>query len=90
MPQPPMKPFTDSRIKAALVLSPSKPAAGDINKAFGSVSIPWLLMTGTKDIANIALKSTLDNLQMYLGDLSDADITVRPVPAANNIASHQP
>src|SRR5262249_62156102 len=45
--------FTDSRIKAALVLSPSKPAAGDVNKAFGSVSIPWLLMTGTKDIANI-------------------------------------
>jgi predicted dienelactone hydrolase len=45
--------FTDSRIKAALVLSPSKPAAGDVSKAFGSVSIPWLLMTGTKDIANI-------------------------------------
>jgi predicted dienelactone hydrolase len=45
--------FTDSRIKAALVLSPSKPAAGDVDKAFGRVSIPWLLMTGTKDIANI-------------------------------------
>lgn len=45
--------FTDSRIKAALVLSPSKPAAGDVSKAFGSVSLPWLLMTGTKDIANI-------------------------------------
>ncbi len=45
--------FTDARIKAALVLSPSKPAVGDVNKAFANVPIPWLLMTGTKDIANI-------------------------------------
>jgi predicted dienelactone hydrolase len=45
--------FTDPRIKAALILSPSKPAAGDVTKAFAKVTIPWLLMTGTKDIANI-------------------------------------
>lgn len=45
--------FTDPRIKAALVLSPSQPAAGDVNKAFANVTLPWLLMTGTKDIANI-------------------------------------
>lgn len=45
--------FTDPRIKAALVLSPSKPAAGDVNKVFADVTLPWLLMTGTKDIANI-------------------------------------
>ncbi len=45
--------LTDARIKAALVLSPSKPAIGDVSKAFANVSIPWLLMTGTKDIANI-------------------------------------
>ena len=45
--------FTDPRIKAALVLSPSKPAAGDTSKAFANVSLPWLLMTGTKDIARI-------------------------------------
>src|SRR5437762_7452932 len=45
--------FTDERIKAALVLSPSRPATGDPNKAFAQVKIPWLLMTGTKDIANI-------------------------------------
>jgi predicted dienelactone hydrolase len=45
--------FTDPRIKAAIVFSPSKPAVGDVNKAFEKVSLPWLLMTGTKDIANI-------------------------------------
>src|SRR5262245_54635876 len=39
-----------------------------------------------KDVVKLALASTMDNLQMYLGDLSDKDITVRPVPAANNIA----
>lgn len=45
--------LTDARIKAALVLSPSRPARGDVNKAFAEVKIPWLLMTGTKDIATI-------------------------------------
>ena len=39
-----------------------------------------------KDVIKIALKSTQDNLQMYLGDLSDKDLTTRPVPAANHIA----
>lgn len=39
-----------------------------------------------KDVAKLALTSVMDSLQMYLGDLSDKDITVRPVPAANNIA----
>lgn len=45
--------FTDPRIKAALVLSPSRPGAGDVQKAFGGVKIPWLLMTGTRDVALI-------------------------------------
>jgi hypothetical protein len=40
----------------------------------------------SKDVAKLALSSTMDNLKMYLGDLSDKDITVRPVPGANNIA----
>ncbi len=47
------KPLTDPRIKAAIAFSPSKPAAGDAATAFGSVSIPWLLMTGTNDVARI-------------------------------------
>jgi predicted dienelactone hydrolase len=45
--------FTDPRIKAALPMSPSVPAAGNVEKAFGGVRIPWLLMTGTKDVARI-------------------------------------
>src|ERR1700677_598637 len=40
----------------------------------------------TKDAIKLSLKSTQDILNMYLGDLSDQDITVRPVPTANNIA----
>ena len=44
--------FTDPRIKAALVLSPSRPA-GDPQKAFAGVRIPWMLMTGTRDVARI-------------------------------------
>ena len=41
--------FTDKRIKAALILSPSSPRRGDPNRAFADVAIPWMLMTGTKD-----------------------------------------
>jgi predicted dienelactone hydrolase len=69
--------FTDSRIKAALVLSPSKPAAGDINKAFGSVSIPWLLMTGTKDIANIG------GSPIGVGDMEARYAVYPALPAGN-------
>jgi hypothetical protein len=39
-----------------------------------------------KDVVKAALTSTQDTLQMFLGDLSDQDLTVHPVPAANNIA----
>ncbi len=45
--------FTDPRIKAAVAMSPSVPAAGNAERAFGSVRLPWLLMTGTKDVARI-------------------------------------
>ena len=45
--------LTDPRIKAALPMSPSSPAVGDPTSAFGKVSIPWLLMTGTKDVSAI-------------------------------------
>lgn len=43
------KGFTDARIKAAVVMSPSGPANGDNKQAFASVKLPWLLLTGTKD-----------------------------------------
>lgn len=42
-------------------------------------------MTGVQAIAH-ALKSAQGLVGMYLGDLSDADLHVRPVPGANNIA----
>jgi predicted dienelactone hydrolase len=45
--------FTDPRITAAIIMSPSSPRRGTPEEAFGKVSIPWMLMTGTKDIAPI-------------------------------------
>jgi predicted dienelactone hydrolase len=43
----------DSRIKAALPMSPSPPQRGDAATAFRSVRIPWLVMTGTLDSSPI-------------------------------------
>ena len=40
---------TDKRIDAALALSPSIPSYGHDEDTFAKVSIPWMLMTGTKD-----------------------------------------
>lgn len=46
--------FREPRIQAAILLSPSSPRrGGDSRQAFGEVSIPWLLMTGTHDVAPI-------------------------------------
>jgi uncharacterized damage-inducible protein DinB len=42
-------------------------------------------MTG-KDAIKYALRSTHGMVGMYLSDLSDADLLVRPVPGANHIA----
>ncbi|MCS7046037.1 MAG: DinB family protein [Gemmataceae bacterium] len=42
-------------------------------------------MTG-KEVLKAALTSTQTVLTMYLSDLSDTDLLVRPVPMANNIA----
>jgi len=45
--------LTDSRIDAAIVMSPSSPNQGTPARAFGNVSLPWLLMTGTQDVAEL-------------------------------------
>ena len=42
-------------------------------------------MTGCEAI-RAALEATKANLPMYVGDFSDADLLVRPVPAANHAA----
>ncbi len=57
--------FTDSRIQAAVVFSPSSPQAGRAEKAFGAVKIPWLLLTGTKDIAPIGGQNVASRLKVY-------------------------
>jgi len=45
--------FTDARIAAAVIMSPSSPRRGTPEAAFGNVARPWMLMTGTKDTAPI-------------------------------------
>ena len=45
--------FTDARIAAAVIMSPSSPRRGTPESAFRKVSLPWMLMTGTKDTAPI-------------------------------------
>lgn len=57
--------FTDLRIKAALCLSPSVPEKGSATKAFESVKIPWMLMTGTNDIAVIGVQELSARLGVF-------------------------
>lgn len=58
-------PFTDPRIRAAIAFSPSSPRRGDPATAFGSVKIPWMLMTGTKDVAAIGNADLASWLAVY-------------------------
>ena len=57
--------FTDARIRAAIAFSPSSPRRGDPARAFGSVRIPWMLMTGTKDTAPIGDQTVESRLAVY-------------------------
>jgi len=58
--------YTDARIKAAVMFSPSSPRrGGDPNLAFGQVSIPWMLMTGTKDVAPIGDADVASRLAVF-------------------------
>jgi len=61
--------FSDPRIKAALIMSPSVPMnrlAGDgPRQAFGAVAIPWMLMTGTKDVAAVGGATLESRLAVY-------------------------
>jgi predicted dienelactone hydrolase len=56
---------TDARIKAAMALSPSMPRMGSAETAFSHVSIPWLLMTGTKDRAPIGGQTPESRREVY-------------------------
>ncbi len=58
--------LTDKRIKAAIAFSPSSPRKGIEPKlAFGSVKIPWMLMTGTKDVAPIGDQDVKSRLSVF-------------------------
>lgn len=58
--------MADPRIKAAIIMSPGSPRAGvDPKQAFGSVKIPWLLMTGTKDISTIGDANVESRLAVF-------------------------
>ena len=43
------QPMAETRIKAAIIMSPSLPPRGDGKAAFAKVKLPWFLMTGTLD-----------------------------------------
>lgn len=56
---------TDPRIQAACAFSPSSPRAGSVDAAFGSVRIPWMLMTGTEDVSPIGGIDVESRLAVY-------------------------
>lgn len=57
--------FTEARIKAAVAFSPSLPRGGNAKAAFGSVQIPWMLMTGTEDDSRIGNTTPESRQQVY-------------------------
>ena len=57
--------FTDRRIKAAIAFSPSSPRLGTPKAAFATVRIPWMLMTGTEDVAPIGDANVASRLAVY-------------------------
>jgi predicted dienelactone hydrolase len=57
--------FTDERIDVAVMYSPSAPPVGDASRYFGSVKVPWLLMTGTLDGAPIGNTTIEDRFRVF-------------------------
>lgn len=57
--------FVESRIKAAVMMSPSPPALGDPAEAFAPIKIPCLLMTGTQDDSPIGNTRAADRLKVF-------------------------
>jgi predicted dienelactone hydrolase len=57
--------YSDERIRAALALSPSVPRQGDPAEAFAKVKIPWMLMTGTSDVAPIGSADVESRLKVF-------------------------
>ncbi|MEO8616093.1 MAG: dienelactone hydrolase, partial [Luteolibacter sp.] len=57
--------FLEPRIDAAVMMSPGAPALGDPEKAFASIEIPCLLMTGTLDDSPIGNSKAADRLKVF-------------------------
>jgi predicted dienelactone hydrolase len=57
--------LTEPRIQAALAMSPSSGKNVKPEKAFGAVKIPWLLMTGTRDVSMIGDTDVESRLAVY-------------------------
>lgn len=58
--------FTDDRIRAAVVLSPGTPQGrADAGDAFSTVTIPWLLVTGTHDVAAVGGQSVASRRAVF-------------------------
>ena len=55
----------DSRIDAAVIFSPSSPRLRSAAASFGEVAIPWLLMTGTEDVAAIGGETVESRLAVF-------------------------
>lgn len=64
--------FTDPRIHAAIAFSPDIPSKGDPKAAFATVSIPWMLMTGTKDVSVVS-KATVESREAVFPALPPGD-----------------
>jgi predicted dienelactone hydrolase len=58
--------YTERRIKAAVAFSPSAPRRDrGAKQSFANVKIPWMLMTGTKDVALIGDADLASRLAVY-------------------------
>lgn len=57
--------YTDSRIDAAIIFSPGAPSVGNVKQAFDQVKIPWMLMTGTKDVSILGGQTLESRLAVY-------------------------
>ena len=57
--------FAEPRIRAAVIMSPSSPRRGSAKTAFARVPVPWLLMTGTRDVAPIGAADLASRLAVY-------------------------
>ncbi|MEZ6124412.1 MAG: dienelactone hydrolase [Planctomycetaceae bacterium] len=56
--------WTDRRILAAVIMSPGPPKIG-ADKAFSSVTLPWMLMTGTEDVSPIGGQTVESRREVY-------------------------